>query len=254
MNAERGQRSICAELPNPPLRWSTQRDNPYLLEEPALKRIDSLRAIVFDFDGVILESANIKTEAFLELYAAHPEKLPAIRDYHIANAGISRYIKFEHIQRNILGLPYTEEDKKRVSAEFERLTRERIFRCAQVPGAEALLLGLRGRALRIVGSGTPQAELELIVATRKMGNWFEELWGTPRLKPGILRDVMARHNLSPRQVLMVGDGMSDYDAACETGTRFLARETETAFDKLPVEKVKDMTGMAVWLEEADQRA
>jgi phosphoglycolate phosphatase-like HAD superfamily hydrolase len=216
-----------------------------------LKQIDSLRAIVFDFDGVILESANIKTEAFLELYAAYSDKLAAIRDYHIANAGISRYVKFEHIQRNILGLPYTEEDKKRVSAEFERLTRERIFRCAQVPGAEALLQSLRGRVQRIVGSGTPQAELELIVATRRMGGWFEELWGTPRVKADILRDVMARHNLSSRQVLMVGDGMSDYDAACETGTRFLARETETNFSKLTVDKVRDMKEMGAWLEEAD---
>jgi phosphoglycolate phosphatase-like HAD superfamily hydrolase len=214
-----------------------------------LKRIESLRAIVFDFDGVILESANIKTEAFLELYADYPEKLAAIRQYHVSQAGISRYVKFEHIQRNIIGLPYTEADKKRASAEFERLTRERIFNCPQVPGAEALLRGLGGRLLRIVGSGTPQPELELIVATRKMGDWFEELWGTPRMKADILRDVMARHNLTPREVLMVGDGMSDYEAARETGTRFLARETETAFDGLAVDKIRDMAEMAAWLEE-----
>jgi phosphoglycolate phosphatase-like HAD superfamily hydrolase len=213
-----------------------------------VKRIDSLRAIVFDFDGVILESANIKTEAFLELYADHPDKLGEIRDYHIGQAGISRYVKFEHIQKNILGLPYTEADKRRASAEFERLTRERIFRCPEVPGAEKLLRGLSGRVKRIVGSGTPQAELELIVSTRGMGDWFEELWGTPRGKADIIRDVMARYQLSPRDVLMVGDGMSDYQAAVETGTRFLARETETAFDKLSVDKVRDMAGMAAWLE------
>jgi phosphoglycolate phosphatase-like HAD superfamily hydrolase len=218
-----------------------------------LKRIDSLRAIVFDFDGVILESAEVKTEAFMELYADYPDKVQAIRDYHVAQAGISRYVKFEHIQRNILGLPYTEETRKRVSAEFERLTRERIFRCPQVPGAEGLLRGLRGRVLRIVGSGTPQAELELIVATRGMDGWFEELWGTPRLKADILRDVMARHSLSPRQVLMVGDGMSDYDAAREAGTQFLARETETNFGQLPVAKVGDMKEMESWLEETDHR-
>jgi phosphoglycolate phosphatase-like HAD superfamily hydrolase len=152
-----------------------------------------------------------------------------------------------------LGLPYTDEVRKKVSAEFERLTRERIFRCPQVPGAEALLLGLRGRVLRIVGSGTPQPELELVVSTRKMGNWFEELWGTPPMKADILRDVMARHNLSPQQVLMVGDGMSDFDAALETGTRFLARETETAFDGLPVDKIRDLNEMQSWLEENDDR-
>jgi phosphoglycolate phosphatase-like HAD superfamily hydrolase len=204
-----------------------------------VKRIDTLRAIVFDFDGVILESAEVKTEAFLELYADHPDKLDAIREYHVSQAGISRYTKFEHIQRNILGLPYTAEVKQRVSAEFERLTRERIFRCPEVPGAGALLLGLRGRALRIVGSGTPQPELDLVVAQRRM-------------KADILRDVMARHRLSPRQVLMVGDGMSDYDAAREAGTRFLGRETETSFTDLAVDKVRDMHGMAAWLEEEDR--
>jgi phosphoglycolate phosphatase-like HAD superfamily hydrolase len=216
-----------------------------------LKRIDTLRAIVFDFDGVILESAEVKTEAFLELYADHPDKLDAIREYHISQAGISRYTKFEHIQRNILGLPYTEADKQRASAEFTRLTRERVFRAAQVPGAEALLLGLRGRALRIIGSGTPQPELDLIVAHRRMEDWFEEWWGSPRMKADILRDVMARHKLTPDQVLMVGDGMSDYEAAQAAGTRFLARETETSFGELAMDKVRDMHGMSEWLEETD---
>jgi FMN phosphatase YigB (HAD superfamily) len=65
--------------------------------------------------------------------------------------------------------------------------------------------------------------------------------------------VMARHTLSPQQVLMVGDGMSDYDAARETGTYFLARETETAFNTLPVEKVRDMAEMQAWLEGTDDR-
>jgi beta-phosphoglucomutase-like phosphatase (HAD superfamily) len=214
-----------------------------------LKRIDSLRAIVFDFDGVILESANIKTEAFLELYAAYPGKLAAIRDYHVGQAGISRYVKFEHIQKNILGLPYTAEDKARVSAEFERLTRERIFRCPEVPGAQRLLRGLRGRVLRVVGSGTPQPELDRIIEKRAMEPWFDEWWGTPRVKAEIIRDVMARHHLSADRVLMVGDGMSDYQAAVETGARFLGRETETAFDALDVDKVADMNGMGRWLEE-----
>jgi beta-phosphoglucomutase-like phosphatase (HAD superfamily) len=214
-----------------------------------LKRIDFLRAIVFDFDGVILESANIKTEAFLELYAAYPDKLAAIRDYHIGQAGISRYVKFEHIQKNILGLPYTAEDRRRVGAEFERLTRERIFRCPEVPGAETLLRGLRGRVLRVVGSGTPQPELDLIIEQRAMEGWFDEWYGTPRLKADIIRDVAARRRLSPEQILMVGDGMSDYQAAAETGARFLGRETETAFDGLNVDRVGDMKEMANWLEE-----
>jgi phosphoglycolate phosphatase-like HAD superfamily hydrolase len=217
------------------------------------KRIDTLRAIAFDFDGVILESADIKTAAFMALYAAFPERLPAIRKYHVSNAGISRYVKFEYIQTKILGLPYTDRDRAHQSAEFERLTHEQILRCPEVKGAAALLRGLKNRVMRIVASGTPQDELRKIVAERGMGSWFEEVWGTPRTKPEILRDVLARHELAAGAVLMVGDAMNDYQSAQETGVRFLARETDSVFAGLAVDKVRDMDEMRVWLEGTDNR-
>jgi beta-phosphoglucomutase-like phosphatase (HAD superfamily) len=49
-----------------------------------------LRAIVFDFDGVILESADIKTNAFRALFASYPEHVDQIVDFHLRNAGVSR--------------------------------------------------------------------------------------------------------------------------------------------------------------------
>jgi phosphoglycolate phosphatase-like HAD superfamily hydrolase len=217
------------------------------------KRIDTLRAIAFDFDGVILESADIKTAAFMALYADFPENLSAIREYHVSNAGISRYVKFEYIQTKILGLPYTDKDRALRSAEFERLTHEQILRCPEVEGASALLLGLKGRTIRIVASGTPQDELRQIVAERGMGAWFDEVWGTPLTKPEILRDVLARHELAPGSVLMVGDAMNDYQSAQETGVRFLARETGSVFQGLAVDKVDDLTEMGTWLIETDDR-
>jgi phosphoglycolate phosphatase-like HAD superfamily hydrolase len=217
------------------------------------KRIDLLRAVVFDFDGVILESANIKTDAFVAMFAKYPDQLAEIRQYHLANMGISRYVKFEYIQKVILGLPYTEQDRQRLGAEFERFTHEKIITCPQVPGAGELLQKLHDRALRIVASGTPQTELNQIVAERGMDGWFDEVWGTPRTKPEILREVMTRHALDPHEVLMVGDGMSDYQAASEAGTRFLARETDDVFAGIAVEKVRDLKEMGEWLGETDDR-
>ncbi len=217
------------------------------------RRIDTLRAIAFDFDGVILESADIKTAAFMALYADFPEHLSAIREYHVSNAGISRFVKFEYIQTKILGLPYTDPDRAERSAAFERLTHEQILRCPEVEGAAALLRGLKGRVMRIVASGTPQDELRQIVAERGMGAWFDEVWGTPRTKPEILRDVLARHELAAGSVLMVGDAMNDYQSAQETGLRFLARETGSVFQGLTVDKVRDLNEMRAWLEQADDK-
>jgi phosphoglycolate phosphatase-like HAD superfamily hydrolase len=221
-------------------------------EVPLTKRIDTLRAIAFDFDGVILESADIKTQAFMALYAAYPNRLPAIREYHLSHAGISRYVKFEYIQTKILGLPYTDRDREQQSAEFARLTYEQILRCPEVPGAAGLLQDLAGRVLRIIVSGTPQDELRKIVADRGIVGWFDEVWGTPRTKVEILRDVLKTHILDAGAVLMVGDGKSDYQAAHEVGVRFLAREKDSVFADVAVDKVRDLTEMAAWLEGTDK--
>lgn len=48
---------------------------------------------------------------------------------------------------------------------------------------------------------------------------------------------------------MVGDGMSDYKAARETGAGFLARELGREFDGLDLPKLPDMTGALDWLEQ-----
>jgi phosphoglycolate phosphatase-like HAD superfamily hydrolase len=216
------------------------------------QRIESLRAIVFDFDGVILESLDIKTEAFVAVFADFPGRQEEIRAYHLNNIGVSRYIKFEHITRNILGLPYTDADRERLGAEFVRLTHERILACPEVAGGKELLEWLRGRCLRIVASGTPGEELLQIVRERELTEWFDEVWGTPRSKPEILRDVLAAHALAARNVIMVGDGMSDYEAARQTGIRFLARETGSVFTGMAVERVRDLAEMREWLEGSDQ--
>jgi phosphoglycolate phosphatase-like HAD superfamily hydrolase len=211
-------------------------------------RIASLRAIVFDFDGVILESADIKTDAFQELFAGYPEKRQAILEYHLNHIGISRYVKFEYITEKLLGLPYAESDRKRLGEEFSRLALEKILVCPEISGAQNLMLALKGKVLRAVASGTPEDELRQIVSARKMEDWFEEVWGTPRTKPEIIRDLIARHGFSAENVLMVGDGLTDYKAAQETGVRFLAREPGHVFTGMQVESVGDLSEMQSWLE------
>ena len=55
-----------------------------------------IKAIFFDFDGVILESVSIKGDVFQKLFADYPEHLAEILNYHLENGGVSRYDKFEY--------------------------------------------------------------------------------------------------------------------------------------------------------------
>ena len=188
-----------------------------------------INAVVFDFDGVILESAEVKTEAFVELYSEHgPDVVARVRAHHLANLGLSRFLKFAWIAENVLGGKLSEADSAALGKRFNHLVFAKVLEVPFVPGAEAALAKLT--VPMFVASGTPIEELRAIVDRRGLAPKFREVHGTPAEKPGILRDLMARYGWSPREVLFVGDGTTDHDAAVATGVEFLARDTPPLHD------------------------
>ena len=190
-------------------------------------------AVVFDFDGVILESADVKTDAFVELYAEHgTDVVRRVREHHLANLGISRFKKFAWIAEHVLGRPLGEADSVALGERFAQLALDKVLAAPFVPGADAALgtLGTLGLP-QFVASGTPHDELAPIVERRGLSPAFREVHGAPREKPEILRGIMDRHQLAPDRVLFIGDGMSDYKAARAVGTAFLARDTPALHDE-----------------------
>jgi len=202
-----------------------------------------LKGIIFDFDGVILESADIKTEAFLELFSNYPEHREEILKHHLENQGISRYRKFEWIYTQLLGKELNEEESCQLGETFSGIVFERILACSFVPGAAELLKSLDGRCAMFVASGTPQEELDRIIEFKGLSRYFREAWGTPLRKVEIIRSILERHGFEAEDVMFVGDGLSDYHAAREAGVPFFARivpAADSKWQELGVEGARDL--------------
>jgi beta-phosphoglucomutase-like phosphatase (HAD superfamily) len=71
-----------------------------------------IETIIFDFDGVILESVTVKTEAFRELFSSEPDCPDEIVEFHKRNGGMSRYDKFRHVCCRPDEFPYEDRCKK----------------------------------------------------------------------------------------------------------------------------------------------
>jgi beta-phosphoglucomutase-like phosphatase (HAD superfamily) len=97
------------------------------------------RSIVLDMDGVVLESTEIKTRAFAQVFAPYPEHVSAIVRFHEAHVGLSRYEKFRIIYRDILGQPLEPAALIELGREFSALVLDEILVCPLVAGAERLL-------------------------------------------------------------------------------------------------------------------
>jgi phosphoglycolate phosphatase-like HAD superfamily hydrolase len=199
--------------------------------------------LVFDFDGVILESADIKTRAFRELFAAHPDRVDEIVAYHEANAGISRFLKFRHIYGHMLGRPLGPEEERALGEQFAALVIEEVVRCPFVPGALELLQAYSGSRPLFVASGTPDDELRRIVAARNLTALFLGVYGAPKGKSAILEEILVMTKAPRASLLFIGDGKSDYEAAKAAGVEFIGRSRPGGrhlFEELGVPIVADL--------------
>ena len=80
-----------------------------------------IRVVVFDFDGTLVDSAPIKTEAFTELYRPYGDEVAEeVRRRHLAAEGVSRFVKFREWHEELLGLSITDDDAERLSAKFDQ--------------------------------------------------------------------------------------------------------------------------------------
>ncbi len=184
------------------------------------------RSLVFDCDGVVLESNRLKTEAFrrtaLPWGAAAAEALVA---YHTAHGGIARQVKFAHFLAEILprhaapGAPPAPPAEALLQA-YAAEVRAGLMACAVAPGLEALRAATPGARWLIV-SGGDQAELRAVFAARGLAGLFDGgIFGSPDDKDTILARERAAGTI-PGPALFLGDSRYDHEAASRAGLDFV---------------------------------
>lgn len=205
------------------------------------------QAIIFDFDGVVVESGKIKTQAFAELYRPYGKDIVAqVVQFHTQNGGMSRYRKFRHFQQHFLHQPpLTEAEERQLDIRFSELVVEAVIAADPVPGAIELIRQQSGRIPLFVASGTPEAELKVIVERRGLAPYFTAVRGAPALKKTIIAEILAAHGLQPETVLMIGDAMADLEGAQANDTAFLGRVFPGDPNPFPahIEVVPDLRGL-----------
>jgi phosphoglycolate phosphatase-like HAD superfamily hydrolase len=206
-----------------------------------------LACIIFDCDGVILESVSVKTRAFARL--AEPfgaEAVDRLVMYHKVHGGVSRYKKFEWLYREVLGREISREELASLGRRFADIAFEEVCRCELVPGIADVLERWRGRTPMYVCSGAPHEELNVIMRQRGLQRYFAGIYGSPPTKAELLRDIIRLAGVDPASAVMVGDSVTDLDAAEAVGTRFYGRGGELKGGGFPWGE--DLTALNTWLE------
>ena len=122
-----------------------------------------MKAIIFDFDGVILDAVNVKAYAFESLYASYGKNIQqTVRNHHLQNGGISRFEKFKHYHKLFLGKNIDNKQLDNLADKFSKLVFNEVCNSNFIDGAFEFLKSVSKSYLTFICTGTPQSEIELI--------------------------------------------------------------------------------------------
>lgn len=187
-----------------------------------------MKALVYDFDGVLVDSNAIKDDSFVDVFREQaPEHFEALlKDHETArHTPETRFERMERLVRDIVGLS-GEELRKTADLwvnEYTIKTHNAVVACDYIDGAMSLIDAYQGKVPQYVASATPEKQLQDIVHERGIYEKFEAVWGGPRPKTDMFREVCERHGITdPTDLVFFGDSNSDWVAANEFGCTFIA--------------------------------
>ncbi|MES2330104.1 MAG: HAD hydrolase-like protein [Bacteroidota bacterium] len=204
-----------------------------------------IRLVILDFDGVIVESNNIKDKVFQEIFSRYPAQYENALQYHRTNVSVPRYQKFDHLLE-LIGEPGNTELKDKLLDDFSSITLEKMKAVAFVTGAKDFLKEIHGCFPLYLASVTPINDLEVILDHLQIRAYFKNVYGCPPwTKPGAIMDILQKENMLPTNTVLIGDSYGDQRAAQETGIHFIGRNSGLGFeDPQPAIVIDDLEGLA----------
>lgn len=183
--------------------------------------IEKYQTLVFDCDGVVLNSNKVKTQAFYMTALPYGESAArALVDHHVENGGISRYKKFNYFLEKIIP-----ENSHNVSIDgllddYARHAQEGLRNCQIAPDLRKFREKTSSARWLIV-SGGAQSELRDIFSERKLAELFDGgIFGSPDTKDEILARENSNGNIL-QSAIFLGDSKYDYLAAKSAGLDFI---------------------------------
>ena len=180
-----------------------------------------IKNIFFDFDGVIVNSNNIKTKAFLDLYKNCDKNiLKKIKEHHINNGGMSRFDKINFYHKNFLKEKINKKKIQELSNIFSKYVFKKVVKSKFMPGFKNFINNNSYYNLYII-SATPEEELKKISLQKKISIFFKGIYGSPKYKKNIIMDIINKNKYKKKECLFIGDSINDLEAANKTQINFL---------------------------------
>jgi len=176
-----------------------------------------IKNILWDFDGVILDSMKIKGDGFVELFKEYDTKyIKEIEKYHYENGGVSRFEKIKYFYSHIIQEEIQEDKVLKLADQFAKIIENKLYDKKNLIGesVEFIKKNYKDYNFHIV-SGAEHCELNSLCEFFEITKYFITIEGSPTKKSLLIKNILKQYNYRNEETILIGDAMTDYNASLE---------------------------------------
>ena len=181
-----------------------------------------IKAILWDFDGVILDSMKVKGDGFVELFKEYDREYTLLLEkYHYENGGVSRFEKIKYFYNTILEKEVSENEINVLANKFSSIIEAGLFKKKNIiqETVDYIIDDYKKYNFHIV-SGAEHNELNTLCDFFSITKYFLSIEGSPIKKKSLIKNILEKFNYKNEETILIGDSINDYNAALSNNIKF----------------------------------
>ncbi len=181
-----------------------------------------VKCVVFDFDGTLVKSNEIKRRTFYEVTKNLVDADIVLDKIFSSPDSGDRYDIFDTL---IMELKLDREvfvSASKLSDSYTKICEYEISRAPEIKGVVKTIKELRSLGVKVfISSATPENTLQKIIAMRGWKGIIDKAFGSPDSKADHLQKISAHFKFLQSEIIYVGDSEIDKNAASSIGCKFV---------------------------------
>ncbi|SFZ90127.1 haloacid dehalogenase superfamily, subfamily IA, variant 1 with third motif having Dx(3-4)D or Dx(3-4)E [Flaviramulus basaltis] len=183
-----------------------------------------IKNILWDFDGVILDSMKVRDFGFREIFKDFSSnQVDNLIAFHRLNGGLSRYVKIQYFYETILEKPITQIEISSYANRFSKIMRDTLTDKKNLIKESVSFIDKNYKNYNFhIVSGSDQEELRFLCNELNLSDFFISIHGSPTAKNILVKELLNQEKYSLEETCLIGDSFNDYEAAKINKINFLA--------------------------------
>jgi len=174
-----------------------------------------IKNILFDFDGVILDSMPVREYGFRKIFEGFDNSLvERLLEYHNNNGGLSRYVKIKYFYEKLLHKKISDEEIQIFADKFSDIMKNELINKKYLIKQTVNFLDKNYNIYNFhIVSGSDEKELKFLCKELDIEKYFISINGSPTHKNDLVKNILNKYKYKKNETILIGDSINDYEAA-----------------------------------------